>query len=386
MSNLLIELSDRFNTPPTTPTHPSCPSSPPPPRLLLVSSSAPIANRLSTMLLPLYQVVFPPHRHPKKVLPKPPKLHILPPQKTRTSSAASSYTSRPSIPKEYSKTAVAVNRRGTYPSLYQRREPKKSPPTLSLSQTPTGGNPSSVSSWFGSWIKRGGPLALTSGAASSLGESCSPFSPRTADSPVEHRDSGTDTPILPEVEVIKDLTGEMIDVKLMTSFQHSRRQSEGTIPEDIDLKRRGSMTLNNVTFNEDTFRVTGYHSGRYHVDYHLQSMERTDDLESDVFRVLKEDILYFFTPPIHAMPLIPKSPLRLPRIIQGQRQVSCVVADLDTLELIRLTVRLDDDEERQECTPLTPKDDRPWRRIQDWAIHHSSQTGGIDNLIKEVLA
>jgi len=390
MSNLIIELSDRFNTPPGTPTHPSSPSLPPPPRLLLLSSSAPVANRLTTMLLPLYKIVYPPHRRPKRVLPKPPKLQILP-SPPRANSVASSYVNRPSIPREYAKTGVEVTRRGTYPTIYQRREPKKSPPTLSLSQTPTGGNPSSVSSWFGSWIKRGGPLALASSSSPGFVESSSPFSARRGESPIEHRDSDSDTTAPIETEVIKDANGEVVDVKSVPLFHCSRRQSGGTIPDEIDIKRRGSMTLNNVTYTEDTFRVTGYHSGRYHADFHLQSMERTEDLEADVFRVLKEDILYFFTPPVHATPLVQIAPPETHRDLQHQREVTCIIADMDTLELTRLTVCLEEDEEQQERTTLTSKDDRPWRRIQDWAIRKSTPTptptpGGIDNLITEVLA
>src|SRR5215469_9269559 len=78
MSNLLINLSDRLNTPPPSPLYPASHASLPPSRLLILSSSAPLANRLTTLLLPFYKAVYPPKCHPRKVLPRPPKLHILP--------------------------------------------------------------------------------------------------------------------------------------------------------------------------------------------------------------------------------------------------------------------------------------------------------------------
>jgi hypothetical protein len=381
MSNILVELSDRLNTPPPTPLHASSPVAPPPARLLILSSSAPLANRLTTMLLPFYKAVYPPNRHPRKVLPKAPKLQILPSNKSRSDSTHSSYSSRPSIPREHTRN-VDLPRRTTVPSIYQRRDTFKSPPTLSLSQTPGGGNASSVSSWFGSWIRRGGPLAA-SNQSPSLTDGGSPFSPRTADDTVAvRRDSDQDIPP-PEVDVIKDSTGEVIEVKLTTSFQHARRQSGGTLPEDYDLKRRGSMTLNNVAFWEDVFRVTGFHGGRYHVDYHLQSMEPTEDVEADVFRVLKEDILFFFTPPVHAMPLNPARTPDIPRVLPGRQKVSCVIADIDNLVVQRLTVTIEEQEERHERDILEPKNDRQWQRVQEWAMERSS---GIDSLVKEVLA
>ena len=380
MSNTLIGLSDRLNTPATSPLHPSSPSSPPPSRILILSSSAPLANRLTTMLLPFYKIVYPPSRHPKKVLPKPPKLQILP-SKRRPDSSQSSYNSRPPLPREFTKN-VDLPRRGTHPSLYQRRDTWKSPPTLSTSQTPGGGNPSSVSSWFGTWIRRGGPLAASNPSAN-LGESGSPFSPRTVDYTMDaRRESNGDLPS-PEVDVIKDVTGEVVEVKLATSFQTCRRRSSGTFQEDYDLKRRGSMTLNNVAFTEDMFRVTGFHSGQYHVDYHLQSMERTENVEADVFRVLKEDILYYFTPPVHAIPLNPMRPPEIPRSLPHQRKVTCVIADIDASEIIQLTVQIEDEAELHQREILTPKDDSQWQNVQNWAMNG---TMGIDEVVKLVLS
>ena len=378
MSNILIELANRMNTPPTSPLHPSSPSSPPPSRLLILSSSAPLANRLTTMLLPFYKAVYPPHRHPKKILPKPPKLQMIP-SKISAESPLSSYSSRPPLTRESSKN-VDLPRRSTHPTT--GRDTWKSPPTLSISQTPGGGNPSSVSSWFGSWIRRGGPLAASNPSAT-LGESCSPLSPRTGEYTVDigRQSDGEISP--PEVDVIKDVTGEVVDVKLATSFQAGRRRSSGTFPDDYELKRRGSMTLNNVTFTEDVFRVTGFHGGHYHVDYHLQSMERTEEIDAEVLRVLKEDILFFFTPPIHAIPLnISRFP-EIPRFAPGQRKVSCLIADVDALELRQLTIRKEEDEEQQERETVRPKDDRQWRKVQEFAIREST---GIDELIKQVLS
>ena len=379
MSNILINLSDRLNTPPTSPMHPSSPSSPPPSRLLIISSSTPLANRLTTMLLPFYKIVYPPSRHPKKVLPKPPKLHILP-TKGRPESSQSSYNSRPSLPREFT-NSVDLPRRATHPSLHERRDTLKSPPTLSTSRTPGGGNPSSVSSWFGSWIRRGGPLA-TPNTSPNLGESCSPFSPRTSGSPTDARkESDGDLPS-PEVDVIKDVTGEVVEVKLATSFQTCRPRSSGTFQEDYDLKRRGSMTLNNVVFTEDMFRVTEFHRGQYHVDFHLQSTERTENIETDVFRALREDILFFFTPPVHAIPLNPVRIPELPRSLPGERKVTCVIADIDASEIVQLTVRIEDEEEH-EREILTPKDDSQWRKVQNWA---TNGTMGMDELVKLVLS
>jgi|SRR5579859_5454274 len=390
MSNIIVALSDRLNTPPSSPMHPSAPTSPPPGRLLILSSSALQANRLTAMLLPFFKAVFPPSRHPRKVLPKPPKLTILSTQRHREDSNHSSTSSRHSvprhsIPKEFSRNVdLPTARRGTHPPLYQRRDVGgswKSPPTLSVSQTPGGGNPSSVTSWFGSWIRRGGPLAASDKSIPSLGESCSPFSPRISESPTDPLEPERDIPP-PEVDVIKDQNGEVVDVKLATSFQHCRRRSSATLPDDIDLKRRGSITLNNVTFTEDPFRVTGFHSCRYHVDYHLQSMESTPEVEKDVFRVLKEDILFFFTPPVHAMPLNPRLSPALPRTFSGQRKVTCLIADLDAVEIHRLTVLIEDDEEQQTREIIPPKDDRQWRRLQEWAIDGHA---GMEAIVKEVL-
>jgi hypothetical protein len=377
MSNTLLGLSDRMNTPPTSPLHPSAPPSSPPTRLLILTSSAPLANRLMTMLLPFYKTVYTPSRHPKKVLPKPPKLQILV-SRHRPDSSQSSYNSRPSIPREFNKN-VDLPRRATHPALHQSRDGWKSPPTLSVSQTPGGGNPLSVSSWFGSWIRRGGPLA----PSPTLGEGDSPLSPRTVEYSTDvRRESDGDLPS-PEVDVIKDATGEVVEVKLATSFQSCRRRSSGTLPDDYDLKRRGSMTLNNVTFVEDMFRVTGYHGGQYHVDFHLQAMERTETVEADIFRVLKEDILYFFTPPVHAIPLNPSRTPELPRFLPGQRKVSCVIADIDASEIIQLTVRIEGEEELHERDLLSPKDDRQWRKVLSWAMDGTMR---IDELVKQVLS
>jgi hypothetical protein len=187
----------------------------------------------------------------------------------------------------------------------------------------------------------------------------------------------------PEVDVIKDAMGEAVEVKLATSFQSCRRRSSGTLPNDYDLKRRGSMTLNNVTFTEDIFRVTGFHGGQYHVDFHLQSMERTENIEMDIFRVLKEDILFFFTPPIHAIPLNPSRTPELLRYFPGQRKVTCVIVDMDASEVIQLTVRIEDEEELHERDLLTLKDDRQWRKVQNWAMDGII---GMDELVKQALS
>ena len=333
------------------------------------------------MLLPFYKAVCPAYRHPKKVIPKPPRLQIFT-SKPSTESPQPSFSSRPSLPRD-SLGNVELPRRATHPSNVSRRDTCRSPPILSTSQTPGGGNPSSVSSWFGSWIRKGGPLAA-SNPGTTLGESCSPLSPRTGDFTSDTRRESDGDILPPELDITKDATGEFVDVKLSTSFRIGRRRSSGTFPDDYDLKRRGSMTLNNVSFTEDTFRVTGFHGGQYHVDYHLQSMERTDDIDTQVFRVLREDILYFFTPPIHALPLslAPSRSPEIPCFGQGQRKVTCIIADLDALDLRKLTVRIED-EDQQECEPLTPKDDRQWRQVQDFAMRNTS---GIDELVKQVLS
>src|SRR5271170_1639283 len=218
MSNFLISLSDSLHTPPGSPLHPSSPCNPPPPRLLILSSSALQANRLTTMLLPFIKAVYPPSRHSKKLIPKPPKLHILP-AKPRPDSSHSSYNynTRPSLPHEFTKN-VDLPRRATVPNAYQRRGTWKSPPTLSSKQTPEGGNPSSVSSWFGSWVRKGGPLAV-SNTSSGLGDSGSPVSPRTGEYAADPRRESDLDQSSPEVDVIKDSMGEVIDVKLTTSFQ-----------------------------------------------------------------------------------------------------------------------------------------------------------------------
>jgi len=186
------------------------------------------------------------------------------------------------------------------------------------------------------------------------------------------------------MEVIKDSMGEMIDVKLTTSFQTPSTGRSGTaLPEEIDLHRRGSMTLNNVVFTDDVFRATGHHARKYHVDYHLQSMERTPEVENDVFEALKEDILFFFTPPVHAIPLNPNQPLELPRALQGDKKVACIMADMDTLDIHRLIVRIEDEEELHEHELVGPKDDRAWRKAQEWAM---TKSGGMDRLIRELLS
>ena len=334
------------------------------------------------MLLPFITAVYPPSRHPKKLIPKPPKLHLLP-AKPHPDSSHSSYnnSSRPSLPREFTKN-VDLPRRATVPNAYLRRDTWKSPPILSSKQTPEGGNPSSVSSWFGSWIRKGGPLAV-SNTSPGLGDSCSPLSLRTGEYAADPRRESDPDQSSPEVDVIKDSAGEVIDVRLTTSFQSNRRQSSGTVPDHYDMKRRGSMQLNNVAFREDIFRVTGFHGGEYHVDYHLQSMERTDEVETDVFRVLKEDILYFFTPPIHAIPLNnPNRSPEIPRYPPGSRKVTCTIADLDTNEVTLLTVRVDEDEESHQRDLLTPRNDRQWLKVQSWALHGTTQ---IDDLVKEVL-
>jgi hypothetical protein len=216
-----------------------------------------------------------------------------------------------------------------------------------------------------------------------LSEGGSPYSPRATYFSVDplQRESDSDVPP-PEVDIVRDATGEVIDVKLCTSFQHARHRSSVSLPEEYDLKRRGSMTLNNVSFQDDMFRVTGFHGCRYHVDYHLQSMESTPEVEGDVFRVLKEDILYFFTPPVHAIPLNPRLSPEIPRM-PGPQTVSCFVADLDNSEVRRLSVTIDDEEERQRREVLSPKDDRQWRKILEWTVDgHAS----VDTIVREVLA
>jgi len=344
MSNILIDLSERLITPPPSPVHPLSASIPPPTRLLILSTSPALSNRFTTMALPLYKAVYPSYRHRKKALPKPPKLQILP-TKSSQESFHSSYSSNASIP---SSKQVDLPRRATHPSLnpYQRHESTwKSPPTLSLFQTPGDGNPSSVSSWFGSWVRQGGPLAAsTQGSSSNLSGTGSPLSPRPKGIKVHARSESDSEPSSPEVDVLKDATGEVVDVKFSTSFQNGMRRVSGdTIADEHDFMRRGSMTLNNVVYLEDVFRVTGYHSGGYHVDFHLQSMDRTDDIEASVFRVLKEDILFFYTPPVHAVPLHPPQIPEMPRFDPGQRRVSCIIADVDMGFVTKLSVRVDDD-------------------------------------------
>ena len=196
-------------------------------------------------------------------------------------------------------------------------------------------------------------------------------------------ESDPETVSLPEMEIVRDNTSEIIDVKFSSTYTC---QSSGTLLDPVELPRRGSMALNNIMFTDDVFRATGYHTRRYHVDYHLQSMARTSDVENDVFHALKEDILYFFTPPVHAIPLNPNMPLELPRILQGEKKVSCIVADLDTFEVYKLILRIEADEELQEREQLNPKDDRPWRKVQDWAMDTTNHITGMDNLVKGVLS
>jgi hypothetical protein len=112
-------------------------------------------------------------------------------------------------------------------------------------------------------------------------------------------------------------------------------------------------------------------------------MEPTEDVDADVFRVLKEDILFIFTPPVHVMPLNPSRTPEIPRVLPGQRKVTCVVADIDNLVVQRLSVQIEEQEERHEREILVPKNDRQWLRVQEWATERST---GIDSLVKEVLA
>jgi hypothetical protein len=111
-------------------------------------------------------------------------------------------------------------------------------------------------------------------------------------------------------------------------------------------------------------------------------MENSPEVEGDVFRVLKEDILYFFTPPIHAMPLNPLFSPDIPRL-SGPRTVTCTVADLDTYKVRRLAVRIEDEEELHGRETLVPKDDRPWQRIQEWSTDGFTK---VDTIVRQVLA
>lgn len=385
MSNVLMDLSERHNTPPPSPLHHLSSPDPPPTRLLILSTSPALSNRFTSMLLPLYDAVYPSHRQRKKTLPKPPKIQILPTLSPRES-LNSSYSSNASIPPS---RTIDLPRRAThpFPAPYQRQESTlKSPPTLSVFQTPGGGNPSSVSSWFGSWIRQGGPLAVSNQSSSNLSGTGSPFSPRTKDFKIHDRAESDGDLSSPEVDVVKDAAGEVVDVKLSTSFQNGVRGVSGeNITDQHDIVRRGSMSLNNVMYIEDAFRVTGYHAGGYHVDYHLQSMERTDDLGESVFRVLKEDILFFYTPPVHAVPLHPPQMQEMPRFGPGQRKVSCIIADIDSGIVERLSVKVDDDVEieGQETEILGLKNDSLWRQLQDWAL---DGVKGMDQIIDEILA
>ena len=382
MCSVLESLQDRLNTPPASPLNPFSQAQPPPNRLLIMSSSETLANRLTAMLLPFYRIVYPPSRHPKKILPKAPNIHILSANPS-AESAQSSFNPRASTPQDIT-NSIDLPRRATHPTSSDPRL-LRSPPILSVSQTPGGGNPSSVTSWFGSWIRRGGPLALSTSGATI--ESAGPISPQTDTSPSPQRDSGS-IPASPEVDVIKDETGEVVEVKLSTTFQQNRHPSNASVQyEDYDLKRRGSMTLGNVAFTEDVFRVTSFHTLPYHADYHLQSMELTSsDFENDVFRVLKEDILFFFTPPVHATPLNPNAIPEIPRYPLGQRKVSCIVFNMEDIAVTQLTVRLTgEDEEQQERETIPSKDDRLWRKVQEWASD-SNSTISIDELVKRILS
>jgi hypothetical protein len=241
-----------------------------------------------------------------------------------------------------------------------------------------------VSSWFGSWIRRGGPLALspvTTSSDHSL-EGGYTESPRLERTEFTLPEGDTDTSVtLPEMEVVRDDTSELVDVKSPAAFPVAeRRRSSGTIVPG-GQERLGSLTLSNVVFQEDVFRVTGYHNRLYHVDYHLQSMPRSTDVDNVVFRVLKEDILFFMTPPTQSLSNLP---LELPRMLQGEKKVSCVVADMDTLEIYRLRLRMVGDEEIQERERLTPKVDRTWRKVQEWALK-PSQTS-MDQLLKDIFS
>lgn len=377
MCHVLESLQDQFNTPPASPLHRFSQAHPPPNRLLIISTSETLANRLTAMLLPFYKAVYPPSRHPKRTLPKPPKIHILS-AKPPTESPLSSYNSQSSIQQDFTQN-VDLPRRATHPTT-SHPQSLRSPPILSVSQIPGGGNPSSVTSWFGSWIRRGGPLAATSGTTI---ESISPDSPQT-ENPVPRHDSGS-VPASPEVDVLKESNGEVIEVKLTSNFA-TRQPSTTNLHGDYDLRRRGSMALNNVAFTEDVFRVTSFHTLPYHADYHLQSMEPTSDYENDVFRVLKEDILFFFTPPVHATPLNPVATPEMPRYPPGQRTASCIVFNMEAAAVTQLIVRLtEEDEEQQDREPVPSKDDRLWRKVQSWASDIKS-TISIDELVKRTLS
>jgi hypothetical protein len=110
-------------------------------------------------------------------------------------------------------------------------------------------------------------------------------------------------------------------------------------------------------------------------------MERTSDVEGDVFRALNEDVLFFFTPPVHVMPANPMASPPLPRVL-GQRNVSCIIADLDTLEIQKLSVSIVHDEELRVREKLEMGDEDKWKRVREWALNG---TTGIDNFVKDIL-
>jgi hypothetical protein len=333
------------------------------------------------MLLPFYKAVYPPPRHPKTNLPKPPKIHLLPSNPPPESAQSSYVASRPSIPAEFTRN-VDFPRRATHPVTPQNPRLLRSPPTLSVSQTPGGGNPSSVTSWFGSWIRRGGPLAVSTSGAT-IESSPSP----TQTNYIEPRRDSDPICASPEVDVIKDSTGEVIEVKLTTTFAPTRPATSPPQPfHSFDVRRRGSMTLHNVTFTDDVFRITSYHNLPYHPDFHVQSMESTPDVETEVFRALKEDILFFSVPPVIPTATNPTASPEIPRFPPGgQRKVACLIADLDDATVTQLAVRQTEDEELQDREPVPAKDDRLWRKIQSWASD-SKNTTSIDELVKLILS
>jgi hypothetical protein len=115
-------------------------------------------------------------------------------------------------------------------------------------------------------------------------------------------------------------------------------------------------------------------------------MESTPDVETEVFRALKEDILFFSVPPVIPTATNPTASPEIPRYHPaGQRKVSCLIADLDEATVTQLTVRQTEDEEQQDRETVPAKDDRLWRKIQSWAAD-SKNTTSIDELVKLILS
>jgi hypothetical protein len=115
-------------------------------------------------------------------------------------------------------------------------------------------------------------------------------------------------------------------------------------------------------------------------------MESTPDVETEVFRTLKEDILFFSVPPVFPTATNPNASPEIPRFPPGsQRKVACLIADLDGATVTQLTVRQTEDEEQQNCETVPAKDDRLWRKIQSWAAD-SKNTTSIDGLVKLILS